>query len=439
MSLKLGASGVRGTYIELTPQTAAALSEAFSTYVDSGPIAVATDTRPSANYLKYAVVSGLIATGARIDDYDVLPTPILQWLIRHRGYAGGVAISGGHASFDRNSLIFLNRMGGYLSPYEIEEFFNLYHSKVYARKRFDHLGATESIDLLDARLDAYFEALISGRRGEPKSFRFAIDCSNGATGRVLARLSASLGIDFIPLFCDEQVVSVREPEPNRSNADILSTVVRETGCDGGFLLNSDASRVLVVDETGRVLSEELTFPIFSRIVLESETTNVVTTYSTSKTIDHIARKYGGRVFRTDVGPSSVVQTLLETKAAIGGEGSGSVVYIPFSHGYDAFVFMQKLIDFLRMESTTVAQLAGEFTEPQIHKTAIPLAANEVYASLEKIERLYSNTTRLKDGFYIEEGDDWLCIRASSTRAMIRVVGEGKTVFREIENVKESLR
>ena len=100
MSLKLGTSGVRGTYIELTPQTAAALSEAFSTYVDSGQIALATDTRPSNNYLRHSVLSGLIATGARVDDCGILPTPILQWMIRRFGYAGGVAITGGHASFD---------------------------------------------------------------------------------------------------------------------------------------------------------------------------------------------------------------------------------------------------------------------------------------------------------------------------------------------------
>ena len=188
MSLKLGTSGVRGTYVELTPQTAAALSEAFSTYVDSGSVAVAMDTRPSSEYLKHAAISGLIATGALVDDFGILPTPILQWLIRHFDYAGGVVISGGHASFNRNSLIFLNRMGGYLSPYEIEEFFNLYHSTVYARKNVDQLGKRDSGD----ELDAYFEALASGRRKESTPLRFAIDCSNGATGRVLNRLSSAL-------------------------------------------------------------------------------------------------------------------------------------------------------------------------------------------------------------------------------------------------------
>ena len=43
MSLKLGTSGVRGTYVDLTPQIAAELSEAFSTYMDGGCIALATD------------------------------------------------------------------------------------------------------------------------------------------------------------------------------------------------------------------------------------------------------------------------------------------------------------------------------------------------------------------------------------------------------------
>ncbi len=434
MSLKLGTSGVRGTYVDLTPQIAAELSEAFSTYMDSGCIVLGTDTRPSKDYLKHSALSGLIATGAEVDDYGVLPTPILQWLIKSFGYSGGLAISGGHTSTHWNSLVFLNKQGGYLSPFELEEFLNLYHSKVFARKNFDGLGSCRSVF---ERVESYFESL-SAAVGSAKKLRFAIDCAGGATGRILRQFARGLKIDVIPLFCGSVDTSTRKPEPNRANADILSTVVRETRCDGGFLLNSDASRVLMVDETGRILSEELTLPIFARIVLETEKTNIVTTFSTSKVVDRVADSYGVEVFRTDVGPPSVVQTAVEVRASVGGEGSGSVVYTPFSHGYDALLFIQKIADFLRANATTISALAREFSEPDIHKTTIPLPASEIYASLEKIEKLYPNKTKLKDGIYVEQGDEWLCVRTSSTLPMIRIVGEGSFVPEEIERIRETV-
>jgi mannose-1-phosphate guanylyltransferase/phosphomannomutase len=241
------------------------------------------------------------------------------------------------------------------------------------------------------------------------------------------------------LFCGSDEAPSRDPEPNRKNAGILSTVVQETQCDGGFLLNSDASRVLMVTETGRVLSEELTLPLFARIVLEREKTNIVTTYSTSKTVDRVAEDYGVKVFRTDVGPPSVIQTALEVKAAVGGEGSGSVVYTPFSRGYDAFYFIQRIAEFVRAKSTTISALAAEFSEPDIHKTRIPLPASEIYASLERVEKLYPDKRKLKDGIYVEQDDAWLCVRASSTRPMIRVVGEGQTVPEEIERIRDQVR
>jgi phosphomannomutase len=435
MSLKLGTSGVRGTYVDLTPQIAAELSEAFSTYMDSGCIALGTDTRPSKDYLKHSAVSGLIATGAEVDDYGVLPTPILQWLIKRFGYSGGVSVSGGHTSTHWNSLIFLNKQGGYLSPFELEEFLNLYHSKVFSRKSFDGLGSCRSVV---ERVESYFESVSTDTSEPSKKLRFAIDCAGGAAGRILRQFARGLKIDVIPLFCGSEEHSTRKPEPNRANAAIASTVVRETRCDGGFLLNSDASRVLMVDETGRILSEELTFPIFARIVLEREKTNIVTTYSTSKAIDRVADSYGVEVFRTDVGPPSVVQASLETQASVGGEGSGSVLYTPFSHGYDALLFVQKIADFLRANTTTISALAREFSEPDIHKTTIPLPASDIYASLEKIDKLYPNKTKLKDGIYVEQGDEWLCVRTSSTLPMIRIVGEGSFVPEEIERIRETV-
>jgi len=436
MALKLGTSGVRGTFLELTPEIVAALSQAFSTYVCGGAVAVAADTRPSGKYIEKAVISGLIATGAGVNDFGVLPTPVLQWIIRNGDYAGGISISGGHTSFEWNSLIFLHSEGAYLNPLEVEEFFNLYHSNLFSRKGYDQLGSYSDTR---ERMTDYFRVISDNPKKGAGRLKFAVDCSNGAAAGILPELSEALDIEIIPLFCDMKQPSQKDPEPGVANAGVLSTVVKETACDGGFQLNSDGSRILVVDETGSILSEELTLPIFAKILLEEEKSNIVTTYSTSKAIDKVAREFGVRVYRTDVGPPSVLQMAMDVKASIGGEGSGSVVYTPFSYGYDSFLFIKKMIDYLRKRETTVSALAQEFDPPEIHKTTIHLPADKIYSMLEKAERSYPHKRRLRDGIYVEDGDEWLCIRASSTMAMIRIVGEGNSVAGEIEKIREEIK
>jgi phosphomannomutase len=436
MALKFGSSGVRGLYSELSPEIATNLAMAFSTYAGGGHIAVGADPRPSGKYLVDAVISGLTATGAGVHDYGILPTPVLQWITGEHEFDGAVSISGGHTSFEWNSLIFINPQGAYLNAVEVEEFFNLYHSGKYARKAYNRLG---DYGAGSQHVDRYFEKLAAGGISAGRRCKFAVDCSNGAASVILGGLSNALNIDFVPLFCEGEPFFQKDPEPNLKNAGFLSTFVKEIRCDGGFLLNSDASRVLVVDETGKALSEELTLPLFARIMLEEKKTNIITTFSSSKAVDAVADRFGVKVFRTDVGPPSVVQKAVEMKAEIGGEGSGSVFFTPFSYGYDSFLFIKVMVDYLRKHDAGISTLAAEFQMPDIYKDTVFLPAEKIYAILERIDKLFPSKVKLKDGFYYEAGGGWLCVRASSTMAMIRIVGEGPGIRSEIERIKEEIR
>jgi phosphomannomutase len=439
MPIKLSISGVRGRFYELTPDRVVQFAQAFSTYIGGGQVIIGTDARPSGKFMREAVIAGLTSSGSRVYDYGIMPTPILQWIIRHSPYDGGVSITAGHNSFDWNSLIFLNSEGAYLNHLQGEEFFNLYHSGNYVRRRFNRLGTC-----IESRkyVSDYFKALEVKKKAGKKQ-KFVIDCSNGFGAEIVKQLSAALHIHGVPIFCPEEGLLPKDPEPTIESAALLGTIVRETGSDGGFLLNSDASRVLVVDEKGAPISEELTLPIFSMMVreLDGEACDIVTNYSTSRIIDRVAEDSGCRVFRTDIGQPYVVQMVRDLKAKIGGEGNGSVVYTPFSFGLDAFIFIKIMIRYLREYNCSISRIASSFTPPDIYKETLLLPPNKIYSILERIGNLYveSDTihlTNLKDGFFIEKGEDWLCIRASATVSMIRIVGEGESIREDITRLKE---
>ena len=81
--LKISISGIRGIVGEsLTPQLLIKFSEAFSTYIGGGDIAVSSDTRPSREMVKYAVFSGILSCGACPIDLGILPIPSLQIFVR---------------------------------------------------------------------------------------------------------------------------------------------------------------------------------------------------------------------------------------------------------------------------------------------------------------------------------------------------------------------
>jgi len=436
MSIKLSISGIRGQFHELMPHRVTKFAEAFSTYISGGDIIIGRDQRPSGKYIIEAVIAGLTYSGANVYDYGILPTPILHWVIRNSSFNGGISITAGHNSFDWNSMIFLNNEGSYLSHVEGEEFFNLCHSGDFDKRRFNQLG-TYHADRLE-HVNRYFKALeleVAPRR----KLKFVIDCSNGFDSWVVERLSRSLQIHGVPIFCGEKGFLPKDPEPNIGNAGLLGTIVRETGSDGGFLLNSDASRVLVVDERGEPLSEELTLPIFAHIIQEEQQgIDIVTNYSTSKIIDKVAEKAGSKVYRTDVGQPYVVQMMKDIKAVIGGEGSGSIVYAPFSDGFDSFMFIKKIVEYMHTHKCSISDLAASFPIPDVYKETFFLKPSKIYTFLEKIGDLYKDKRKLKDGFFIEDGDQWLCIRASATVSMIRIVGEGKDMIDSLEEVKEMI-
>jgi len=436
MPIKLNISGIRGKYREFAPHWIIRLVNAYVTRLEPGTYIVARDRRPSGGFIRHAALTGFLSSGANIIDAGLLPTPILHWLIPYLGLSGGLSITAGHNAFDWNAMIFLNSEGAYLNHYEGEEFFSLFHSGTPRYSPFDRQGVLHQEP---PDLSPYFSAL-SIKAHDISDAKFVIDFVNGFDASLPDQLRQALQVHIIPLFSTPQESSIdRDPEPTMANAAFLSTVVRETNSQGGFLLNSDASRVLLVDEQGTPYSEELTFPLFARIMLEKIPSDLVTNYSTSKLIDQVARHFSVAVHRTDIGQSEVVHRAEELGCALAGEGSGSTFFSGFSKGFDAFFTIKTIIEHLINNKMTLSQMLQDFPLQPIYKESFFLEPGKIYEKLDHIGQLFPSSLRLKDGYYLEDGDSWICIRASATVSMLRVFAEGKRMVPILDKIKTIIK
>ena len=75
-----GTNGVRGIVNQdLTPELALRLAMSLGT-LTRGTVAVGQDTRVSGNMLSHAAIAGLLATGCKVINLGIAPTPAVQVL-----------------------------------------------------------------------------------------------------------------------------------------------------------------------------------------------------------------------------------------------------------------------------------------------------------------------------------------------------------------------
>ena len=109
------------------------------------------------------------------------------------------------------------------------------------------------------------------------------------------------------------------------------------GADFGIVVDPDVDRLAFVDEKGEMFGEEYTLVAVADYVLANTSGNTVSNMSSSRALRDITNKHNGRYTASAVGEVNVVQMMKDTKAVIGGEGNGGIIYPELHYGRDSLV------------------------------------------------------------------------------------------------------
>src|SRR5262249_51458645 len=134
-----------------------------------------------------------------------------------------------------------------------------------------------------------------------------------------------LGCEVIPVACEPDGQFRHEPEPTPANLREIETIVRSHPGAIGAALDPDADRLVMIDESGHCLSEELTLALAIKQRLAENRGSVVINLSTSRVAEDLAISAGVACFRSAVGEANVVAKMREVGAVVGGEGNGGVI------------------------------------------------------------------------------------------------------------------
>ncbi|MDH4057145.1 MAG: phosphoglucosamine mutase, partial [Cyclobacteriaceae bacterium] len=153
--------------------------------------------------------------------------------------------------------------------------------------------------------------------------------------------------------------------------------------------------------------------------------NTVSNLSSTRALQDVTEKAGGKYFSAAVGEVNVVQAMKKNKAVIGGEGNGGVIYPELHYGRDALVGIALFLSHLATSGLHASRLRAKYPSYFISKNKIELTPGmDVDGVLEAVKEKYKKQpVSTIDGVKIEFEKEWVHLRKSNTEPIIRIYAE----------------
>ena len=245
-----GTNGVRGVVNqEMNIKLAQNLGMAFGTYLKGGKVAIASDTRTSNEMLKSSVISGLLSCGSDVVDLGILPTPTLQYYVKHEDVNFGVLITASHNPPKFNGIKCVDSDGTELSREKEEEIENIYFTETFSLVSWDKIqGVTKSENAKEPYIQGILN-IIDCKVTQKAHLKIVLDCGNGAGSLVSPYLFERMGCRVVTLNSHPQgTFPGHESEPTKENLSDLISATTSFGADLGIAHDGDADRTIIIDE-----------------------------------------------------------------------------------------------------------------------------------------------------------------------------------------------
>jgi phosphoglucosamine mutase len=418
-----GTDGIRGL-TNVTPMTAAMAMKvgmAAGAHFVRGDhrhrVVIGKDTRLSGYMLENALVAGFTSVGMDVVLVGPMPTPAVAMLTQSMRADLGVMISASHNPFADNGIKLFGPDGYKLSDADELAIEALIDGDV-ALAAAAEIGRARRVE------DARGRYIHFAKSTFPEELRLdglkvVIDCANGAAYQVAPSALWELGAEIVAIGVEPNGKNINDRVGSTAPETLCETVVA-SGAAIGIALDGDADRLIVVDETGKVVDgDQLMALIASAWARQGKLAGggLVTTVMSNLGLERHLAAQGLGMVRTAVGDRYVLEKMRASGYNVGGEQSGHIILSDYATTGDGLVAaLQVLAELVRSRAPASEVLHRFDPLPQLLKNVRfkggkPLDAPSVQDVIAQAEAEL-------------EGKGRLVIRPSGTEPVIRVMAEG---------------
>jgi len=260
---------------------------------------------------------------------------------------------------------------------------------------FDHS------EYIDAILKTVDRRLI-----QKQKYKILFDPVNGSAIAVGKKLFSQLG-KLVMINDRLGQRPTRASEPRAQTLKETAKQVVKHACDLGIATDVDADRVLFIDETGAVLSEDLT-----AVILASGKTTLVTPVNSSGLFKSEVKKWGAKVIECRVGPPEIISAIKTHRADFAYEESGKYFFADKFLWADGLLAGVKMLAAMARRGLSLSQIRKQY--PEYYQVKLAVAC-----PWEKMPQKF-----VGDGVKFKFPDNsFLFIRASGTEPLIRIFSD----------------
>jgi len=430
-------SGIRGTIggkvgQNLTPVDVVKFTAAFGIWARDkagiNKIVLGRDARISGEMISNLVSSTLVGLGIDVVDLELSTTPTVEIAVPLEKAAGGIILTASHNPVQWNALKLLNAKGEFISAGDGAEVLKIAEKNDYVFTEVLHLGNYSTNDsYIDRHIQLITDLpLVDVEAIRQKKFRIAVDCVNSTGGIAIPKLLKALGVlEVKEMYCEPTGHFPHNPEPLPENITHICAEMEHGSYDLGIVVDPDVDRLALIQENGTPFGEEYTLVAVADYILSHKKGNTVSNLSSSMALKVVAEKNGGSYSSAAVGEVNVVNEMKSSKAVIGGEGNGGIIYPDLHYGRDALVGIALFLTHLAKSNMSVSRLRAKYPNYYISKNKIELTPGiDVDKILLEIQKKYSKEkVNTIDGVKIEFENEWVHLRKSNTEPIIRIYSE----------------
>ena len=425
-----GTDGVRAR-INTGPMTAEAVVRlalaAGRWFTDHNPrsqharpkVVIGKDTRLSGYMIEAAMVAGFTSIGMDCRLLGPIPTPAVAHLTRSLRAELGVMISASHNPHHDNGIKLFGPEGYKLDDPIETEISALAAGSISLAEPTDLGRARRMLDSV-GRYVEFAKSTLPGRM-RLDGLKLVVDCANGAAYRTAPDTLYELGAEVIPLAVNPDGLNINEA-CGAVHPQIMADAVVTHGADAGVCLDGDADRLIMADETGKIINGD---QILGRLALaldQKEELNgggVVGTVMTNRGLELCLRDSGLTLHRANVGDRYILEMMRSGGFNLGGEPSGHILMTHLARSGDGLLAALQMLVLMQQAEQPASVFFNSFTPcPQRLENL-----RDIDPKILGDQKLQADLAAIEAGM---KGDGRVLVRASGTEALIRVMVEADT-------------
>lgn len=413
-----GHRGIAGEInVDITPEYASKLGASYgATLNGQGSVGISYDGSSSAKMLKLSFASGLLSAGVKVVDIGKMLLPVTRSAIRFYKLDGGIHISTSNSTLNRLNVDFLDSKGCNILRSAERKIENLFIREDFKRCEGDCIKEVKTVS-------GYSEFYMRNVANSIKSQKLPLKISLSSRSRFIANTIIEL---LTELGCH-----VDDTSPKLSNVKLMNNTsssdevkfftshVRAEGYDLGVSIEENSEKLMLVDNTGRIVTGDMFIALVSLILFKMmKGRTIVAPISASHVLEKIADENEGRILRTKTSHQDIM-------ACIMGKEAKEEMLEQFTMHFDAISGLVKILDFMVSNNYKLSELIDMIPDIHINKNEVACPWQAKGKVMRRImEENKGDTVETLEGIKIFKDKGWVLVLPDAEQPLCKVISEG---------------